>query len=719
MTVDSRKKVQPEEDCEDVTKQFPPLLTSFLIEQSSTTGSEKMRLQVQIGTECVVVPCKPEDTVHTVALKSVEKLRRLRPKLPLADNYFEVRRTIGNSLLDPEDLVSDVLKDSDFIIVAATIEETEDAKEAKKQEEIDNARAELEKIDHRRRKVSFADSLAPMVLAPPTRLIILDGNSLLPADLVRCEKGECAIQLSMEAEDRIRKARTFLEKIASEHRAVYGVTTGFGTFSNVTIPPEKLKKLQLNLIRSHATGYGEPLAPNRARMLLALRINILAKGHSGISVPNIKKMIAAFNAFCVSYVPQQGTVGCSGDLCPLAHLALGLLGEGKMWSPTTGWQPADVVLKKNNLEPLELGPKEGLALINGTQMVTALGAYTLERANNIARQADVIAALSLDVLKGTTRAYDPDIHRIRPHRGQNLSALRLRALLHSEANPSQIAESHRNCRKVQDAYTLRCVPQVHGVVHDTIEFVREIITTEMNSATDNPLVFADREEIISGGNFHGEYPAKALDYLAIAVAELAQMSERRLERLVNKELSGLPTFLTPDGGLNSGFMTVQLCAASLVSENKVLCHPSSVDSIPTSCNQEDHVSMGGFAARKALTVVEHVEAVLAMELLAACQGIEFLKPLMSTAPLHKVYTLVRSVAPPLNEDRYMKPEIDAVIEMIRENRIWETVLPHLETLEAMEELDPDALRQFTKTPTGIVQDRSIIPISDDEDSHSE
>uniref|UniRef100_A0A8R1HZV4 Histidine ammonia-lyase n=1 Tax=Caenorhabditis japonica TaxID=281687 RepID=A0A8R1HZV4_CAEJA len=724
MTVDSRKKVQPEEkkaearviekegEEEDVTT--PPPDTSFV--NLSCIG-EKMRLQVQIGTECVVVPCKPDDTIHSVAKRSVEKLRRLRPKLPLSDDYFEVRRTIGNSLLDPEDQVSDVLKDSDFIIVAATIEETEDAKEAKKQEEIDNARAEIERIDTRRRKVSFVfDSLAPMVLSPPTRLLVLDGNSLLPQDLVSCEKGECAIQLSMEAEDRIKKGRLFLEKIANEHRAVYGVTTGFGTFSNVLIPPEKVKQLQLNLIRSHATGYGEPLAPNRARMLLALRINILAKGHSGISLSNIKKMIAAFNAFCVSYVPQQGTVGCSGDLCPLAHLALGLLGEGKMWSPTTGWQPADLVLKKNNLEPLELGPKEGLALINGTQMVTALGAYTVERAQNIARQADVIAALSLDVLKGTTRAYDPDIHRIRPHRGQNLSALRLRALLHSEANPSQIAESHRNCKKVQDAYTLRCVPQVHGVVHDTIQFVREIITTEMNSATDNPLVFADREEIISGGNFHGEYPAKALDYLAIAVAELAQMSERRLERLVNKELSGLPTFLTPDGGLNSGFMTVQLCAASLVSENKVLCHPSSVDSIPTSCNQEDHVSMGGFSARKALTVVEHVEAVLAMELLAACQGIEFLKPLMSTAPLHKVYQMVRSVAPPLNEDRYMKPEIDAVVEMIRDNRVWETVLPHLETLEAMEELDPDALRQFAKTPTGIVQDRSIIAISDDEES---
>ncbi|ETN74932.1 phenylalanine and histidine ammonia-lyase [Necator americanus] len=513
-------------------------------------------------------------------------------------------------------------------------------------------------------------------------------------------------------------------------------------------------------------------------------------------------MLIFFTAFCVSYVPQQGTVGCSGDLAPLAHLALGLLGEGKMWSPSTGWEKADIVLKKNNLKTLELGPKEGLALINGTQMVTALGAYTLERAYNIARQADVIAALSLDVLKGTTRAYDPDIHKIRPHKGQNLSALRLRSLLHSDANPSQIAESHRNCNKVQDAYTLRCVPQVHGIVHDTIEFVREIITTEMNSATDNPLVFADREEIISGGNFHGEYPAKALDYLAIAVHELAQMSERRLERLVNNHLSGLPTFLTPNGGLNSGFMTVQLCAASLatdnplvfadreeiisggnfhgeypakaldylaiavhelaqmserrlerlvnnhlsglptfltpngglnsgfmtvqlcaaslVSENKVLCHPSSVDSIPTSCNQEDHVSMGGFAARKALTVVEHVEAVLAMELLAACQGIEFLKPLVSTAPLNKVYQLVRSVSAPLTQDRFLHPDIEAVIQLLRENKVWECVQPHLKTLREMEELDPDALRIDAKTPTGIVMsERLDSPENSCSDDHSD
>ncbi|VDL74985.1 unnamed protein product [Nippostrongylus brasiliensis] len=700
-------------------------------------------------------------------------MRKLRPALvkPIGGkDYEEVRRTVGNSLIDPEDRVGEVLKDGDFVILVIHRDETEEEKERRRQIELESTRDALEKLG-KPRKIKFDFDPSPELpqLDKPTKLLVLDGASLLPADLVRCERGECIIQkanrmvflklpkvhwerfgrqnstksvffafwdginerycssaiarllhvLSMEAEERVSKGRALLEKIASEHRAVYGVTTGFGIFSNVRIADDKLKKLQLNLIRSHATAYGQPLHPSKARMLLALRINVLAKGYSGISLENVKKMVAAFNAFCVSFVPQQGTVGCSGDLAPLAHLALGLLGEGKMWSPSTGWEDAAVVLKKHNLKPLELGPKEGLALINGTQMVTALGAYTVERARNIARQADVIAALSLDVLKGTTRAFDPDIHNIRPHKGQILSALRLRSLLHSDANPSQIAESHRNCNKVQDAYTLRCVPQVHGIVHDTIEFVRDIITTEMNSATDNPLVFADREEIISGGNFHGEYPAKALDYLAIAVHELAQMSERRLERLVNNQLSGLPTFLTQDGGLNSGLMTVQLCAASLVSENKVLCHPSSVDSIPTSCNQEDHVSMGGFSARKALTVVEHVEAVLAMELLAGCQGIEFLKPLVSTAPLNKVYQLVRSVSAPLTEDRFMHPDIEAIIQLLRDNKVWECVQPHLETLREMEELDPDALRIDAKTPTGIVMSERLETPAPESACHSD
>uniref|UniRef100_A0A915EF11 Histidine ammonia-lyase n=1 Tax=Ditylenchus dipsaci TaxID=166011 RepID=A0A915EF11_9BILA len=531
------------------------------------------------------------------------------------------------------------------------------------------------------------------------RLILLDGYNLSVEDLVDCFKDLCYIKLSETSKRRIREARLFLEKIAAEHRIVYGITTGFGTFANVEILPAELKQLQLNLIRSHATGYGDPLSPAKARMLLALRINVLAKGHSGISVENVEKLVAAFNAFCVSFIPEQGTVGCSGDLCPLAHLALGLLGEGQMWSPSTGWAPAAHVLQVNGLEKMVLGAKEGLALINGTQMVSAIGSMALLRAENIAKQADVIAALTLDVLKGTSRAYDANIHRVRPHKGQNIVAGRLRALLHSDLNRSEIAESHRNCGKVQDAYTLRCVPQVHGVVHDTIEFAKSILTTEINSATDNPLIFAELEEIISGGNFHGEYPAKALDYLAIAVHELAQISERRLERLVNHELSGLPTFLTRNGGLNSGFMTIQLCAASLVSENKVLCHPSSADSIPTSCNQEDHVSMGGFSARKALKIVEHTEAVLAMELMAACQGMEFLKPLKSTKTLQKVYDLVRTVSPALEEDRFMHPEIQEVIELVRQNKIWEVVEPHLTQMSQLESYHPQLLRQEAESPT--------------------
>ncbi|KAI6206458.1 hypothetical protein M3Y94_00912900 [Aphelenchoides besseyi] len=549
-------------------------------------------------------------------------------------------------------------------------------------------------------EVKFKNDPHHYVTVAPKRTLILDGYNMTLEDLVDCSRDLCRIELSSEATKRIKKARSFLEKVASEHRTVYGITTGFGTFANVKISPADIKKLQLNLIRSHATGYGHHLEPSKARMLLALRINVFAKGHSGISLENVEKLVDAFNAFCVSFVPQQGTLGCSGDLAPLAHLALGMLGEGQAWSPKTGWAPANIVLQENGLKPMELGPKEGLALINGTQMVTSIGAMASVRAENLAKQADVIAALTLDVLKGTSKAYDAKIHKVRPHKGQIAVANRLRALSHSEWNRSEIAESHRHCGKVQDAYTLRCVPQVHGIAHDTIEFTRKILETEINSATDNPLIFADEEEIISGGNFHGEYPAKVLDYLAIGVHELGQISERRLERLVNNQLSGLPTFLTKDGGLNSGFMTIQYCATSLVSENKVLCHPSSADSIPTSCNQEDHVSMGGFSARKALKVVEHTEAVLAMELLAACQGMEFLKPLRSTVPLQKVYELVRTVSAPLDEDRYMQPEIQDVIKLVRENRVWEVVAPHIEEMATLEEQQPNALRQDCSSPTG-------------------
>ncbi|XP_018007178.2 histidine ammonia-lyase, partial [Hyalella azteca] len=386
----------------------------------------------------------------------------------------------------------------------------------------------------------------------------------------------------------------------------------------------------------------------------------------------------ASSASCLPWVPEKGTVGASGDLAPLSHLALGMLGEGRMWSPSTGWGDAKYVMESHNLKPIVLGAKEGLALINGTQFITAIGTLALSKAENIVRQCDVVAALTLEVMKGTSRAFDSEVMALRHHKGQKLVAERLRALLHSDTYPSEIAESHRFCDRVQDAYTLRCCPQVHGVVHDTIDFVRSVLIDEMNAATDNPLVLSGRGEIISAGNFHGEYPAKACDFLAIAVHELASISERRIERLVNPALSELPAFLVKEGGLNSGFMIAHCTAASLVSENKVLCHPASVDSLTTSAGTEDHVSMGGFAARKALTVVENVEYVIAIELLAACQAIEFLRPLKTSAPLEEVIKTVRAVVGSWDEDRYMAPAIDAVRELLKEGKIWHAVRHHID-----------------------------------------
>ncbi|XP_015792070.1 histidine ammonia-lyase [Tetranychus urticae] len=521
--------------------------------------------------------------------------------------------------------------------------------------------------------------------------VLLDGESLSTSDLLEIGSGHWTIQITPEASKKVQKGRELLESILNENKVAYGVNTGFGKFANLVISKDNLEQLQVNLVRSHAAGVGDPLPPERVRRLLALRINVLAKGHSGISLETLQQLIDAFNASCLSWVPEKGTVGASGDLAPLAHLALGMLGEGKMWSPKTGWADAAHVLESHGLRPIRLKAKEGLALLNGTQLITSLGAEAVEMASNIALQADIVAALSLEVLKGTSRAFDVDVHRIRPHKGQIMVARRLRSLLHSEVHPSEIAESHRFCDRVQDAYTIRCCPQVHGIVHDTISFVKDVITTEMNSATDNPLVFPERSEIISGGNFHGEYPAKVLDYLAIGIHELASMSERRIERLVNPALSGLPAFLVENGGLNSGFMIAHCTAAALVSENKVLCHPASVDSLSTSAGTEDHVSMGGYAARKSLTVVENVERVIAIELLAACQAIEFLRPLKSTKPLEAVYALVRDVVRPWDKDRYMAPDIEAAIELLRSGKILEVVQPYIDKYdERFSDYKPDS-----------------------------
>nr|XP_060633269.1 histidine ammonia-lyase isoform X1 [Anolis sagrei ordinatus] len=619
------------------------------------------RYTVHVRGEWLAVPC--QNSANTVRWLGKEAVRRYMKNKPdnggfnsVEEVKFYVRRCKGLGLLDHDDTLDIALEDNEFVEVV-----------------IEGDVMSPDFIPSQPEGVYLYSKYRE-----PEQYISLDGNSLTTKNLVDLGKGLYKIKLTPEAEDKVKASRAVIESIVNERRVVYGITTGFGKFARTVIPNSKLEELQVNLVRSHSAGVGKPLIPERSRMLLALRINVLAKGYSGISLETLHQVIEAFNASCLPYIPEQGTVGASGDLAPLSHLALGLIGEGKMWSPKSGWADAKYVLQAHGLKPITLKPKEGLALINGTQMITSLGCEAVERASAIARQADIVAALTLEVLKGTTNAFDTDIHALRPHRGQIEVAFRFRSLLDSDHHPSEIAESHRFCDRVQDAYTLRCCPQVHGVVNDTIGFVKDIITTELNSATDNPMVFAERKETISGGNFHGEYPAKALDYLAIGVHELAAISERRIERLCNPSLSELPPFLVTEGGLNSGFMIAHCTAASLVSENKALCHPSSVDSLSTSAATEDHVSMGGWAARKALKVIEHVEQVLAVELLAACQGIEFLRPLRTTTPLEKVYDLVRSVVRPWMKDRFMAPDLEATHRLLLDQKVWEVAEPYIE-----------------------------------------
>lgn len=607
-----------------------------------------MRLSVRFNGKWIVVPCGEGE--NSVEWLIEETLRRSEDSNLTAQNYQAVLAESGG-ILKAKDTIKDVFNDSDFVHILE--EETQ---------VVHGAPEIICAAKEDRQREQFVE---------------LDGSSLTPATLVSLGKGKLKIRLTENSEENVRKSRRFLDDIVRENKVVYGVTTGFGKFARVIIPHEKLKELQQNVIRSHAAGVGPPLSIEHTRMLFALRINVLAKGYSGISLKTLKQLIATFNEDCIPWVPEQGTVGASGDLAPLAHLALGFLGEGQMWSPKSGWADASLVLKAHRLQPLELEPKEGIALINGTQLITSLGAEAVQRSRLVAKQADVIAAVSLEVLKGTTRAFDGLIQQVRPHFGQQRVAERLRSLLHSRVYLSEIAESHRFCNRVQDAYTLRCCPQVHGVVNDTIDFVEDVITTEMNSATDNPIVFADQGEVISGGNFHGEYPAKVLDYLTIGIHELASMSERRMERLVNPAYSELPAFLVIEGGINSGFMMAHCTAASLVSENKVLCHPSSVDSLPTSAGQEDHVSMGGFSARKAIKVVENVEKVLAIELLIACQGIDLLRPLKTTEPLEAVHSLVRKTIKSWDKDRYLAPDIEEALQLVKEGKIWEVVEPYM------------------------------------------
>ena len=450
-------------------------------------------------------------------------------------------------------------------------------------------------------------------------MIRLDGCSLTAPMLARIAQGE-EVTLDEGAMALVAKNRTVVDRMVAEGRTVYGINTGFGQFATIVIPPDQLQLLQLNLIRSHSAGVGDPLPKYQTRALMAARINCLLKAHSGIRPEPIRLLTECLNRDIVPIVPCQGSVGASGDLAPLAHMALLLVGEGLAWScdqPIPGGQ----ALAEAGLAPVILQAKEGLALINGTQLITSLGNLAVEKFNRLANLADEIAGLSLEALRGSRRAFDPRIHAARAHPGQILVADRMRSLL---GESSAIAESHRDCHRVQDAYSLRCIPQVHGVTRDALAFAGAILERELNSATDNPMIFTDTQESRSGGNFHGQYPAFACDVLAIAAADLASMSERRQERLVNPAYSDLPAFLTQNGGLESGFMMAHVTSAALVSEMKGLANPACVDTIPTSAGKEDHVSMGPISARKLLRAVDALEQVLAIEARMALEGVRLL-----------------------------------------------------------------------------------------------
>jgi histidine ammonia-lyase len=498
----------------------------------------------------------------------------------------------------------------------------------------------------------------------------LTGDDLTVDDVWAVAVDGAPAALSDAAREKIGRARAVVEAAAHEAGGhTYGVNTGFGRFVSREIPEELTRELQLRLLRSHACGVGEPYPPEIVRAAMLLRANALAKGYSGARLETVELLLACLNRGVLPHVPSRGSVGASGDLAPLAHLALPLVGEGE--ATVEGRRlPGGEALAAAGLTPLELEAKEGLSLVNGTQFMAATGALAVARALRLAKTTDVACALSVEALQGSRTAFLPQIHAARPLPGQIASAANVLGLLEGSA----IMEAHRWCDKVQDAYSLRCAPQVHGASRDLLAYVERTVAVELNAATDNPLVLLEEERLVSNGNFHGQPLAFALDALAMAVSELANISERRVERLVNPTLSeGLPPFLTVDGGLNSGFMIPQYVAASLVSENKSLCHPASVDSIPTSAGQEDHVSMGNASALKAWQVLANAERVLAIELLAAAQAVEFLAPLEPGVGGRAARDAVRALSPWVADDRSLSGDIEAVASAVRDGSVASAV----------------------------------------------
>jgi histidine ammonia-lyase len=501
----------------------------------------------------------------------------------------------------------------------------------------------------------------------PQSACVLDGQSLTVEDVVRVARNPAVrVTLKPEARRALLESRRLVERAIESGQTIYGINTGFGKLANVRIPPDKLDQLQTNLIRSHAAGVGAPLPPPVVRAVMLLRANVLLRPTSGVRPDLVEALVAMLNAGVLPVVPEQGSVGASGDLAPLSHIGLALMGEGQVISRNGTPTGAQEALSAAGLTPYRFAPKEGLAFINGTQAQTALLALLVHDAGVLWRTAVGAAAMSLEALRGTPSPLDPRIHDARPHRGQIEAAALMRALLEN----SEIRESHReNDPRVQDAYSLRCAPQVLGAVADAIRFAEETVAVELNASTDNPLVF-DNGEVISGGNFHGQPVAQALDILALTLTTLQAISERRVERLVNPDLSqGLPAFLTGDAGLSSGLMMVQITAASLVAESRALATPASIGSIPTDANQEDFVSMGMAAAFKAVRILSNAQRVVAAELFCAAQGLEFLKPLAPGAGVAALYRRLRSLTPPvlpLTADRPPGPDLERVARAVAE-----------------------------------------------------
>lgn len=490
--------------------------------------------------------------------------------------------------------------------------------------------------------------------------IYIDGENLTTSQVVKVARDFVPVEISPEAYSRIDESRAFVEKILDDGKTYYGLNTGFGDFATVRISPGDQRKLQVNLVRSHSAGVGEPLPTEVVRAMMVLRANALCRGHSGIRRKVIEAILKMLNAGVHPVVPSRGSVGASGDLAPLAHIALVLIGEGK------AEYKGEVVdgtkaLKEAGIEPVQLLEKEGLALINGTQLMSGISCIAIEETIKLLKTADLVGALTVEVLLGTDRSFLPIIQKARPHRGQIESAHNVLLAL----KDSEIVKSHRDCEKVQDAYSLRCIPAVHGAAREGLRFLKDITRVEINSSVDNPLIFVNEQMVLSGGNFHGAPIALALETLAVSLSFISNISERRTERMVNRHYSGLPAFLAREGGLNSGLMLAQYSAAALASENKILCHPACCDTIPTSAGQEDHVSMGSISGLKLLKILENTWTILAIEALCACEAMEYRKDKKPGVGTGAVYSKLRKKISPRNRDRTLSSDIETACAVIR------------------------------------------------------